>query len=195
MDTEPLFFDHLTTGRQLRLHKGERLFHQGDSVDFVYVIRRGRLKLMRTTIDGNSVILQMAVAGDLLAEASLFVDHYHCTAMVDSKTVELSCFSRCEMLTVCQQSTALAMQLAELFAQRIRKLRAILEIRNIRSAKQRIYAYFQLEAGAGHEILLRMTYKDMAYQLGLAHETFYRALKDLEDEGKLSKAVNSIQLL
>ena len=194
MDTEPPFFNHLTTGRKIRLHKGEFLFHQGDNVGSIYIIRRGRLKLVRTTIDGNSVILQMAMAGDLLAEASLFVDAYHCTAIVDSKAVELSCYSRHELITICRQTATVAIQLAELFAHRILKLRAMLEIRNIRSAKQRIYAYFQMEAGAGHHVLLRMTYKDMAYQLGLAHETFYRAMRGLEAEKRIARKEGAIYL-
>jgi len=112
--------------------KGDTLFHQGDPVVHVYVIRSGRIKLVRSTVDGNAAILQVAMAGDLLAKASLFFDAYHCSAMVDSKSVEISCFPRAELLAACQQSSAAAMQLAELFAYRIRKLRAIMEIRNIR---------------------------------------------------------------
>jgi len=174
--------------------KGDTLFHQGDPIAQVYVIHRGRIKLVRSTVDGNAVVLQVAMAGDLLAEASLFFDTYHCSALVDSKRVELSCFSRIQLLAACQQSSSAAMQLAELFAHRIRKLRAIMEIRNIRSAKQRIYAFLQLEANADRDVLLQMTYKDMAYQLGLAHETFYRAMKQLEVEKRIEKKSHCIHL-
>jgi len=173
-------FAGLASCKEKHIAKGDCVFRQGDSVEHVYVIRRGRLKLMRTTMDGNSVVLQMALAGDMLAEASLFFDTYHCTAIADTAAVEIACFSTRELLAACRESATVAMQLAALFAHRIRKLRAILEIRNIRSASQRIYAYLQFEAGAERKVQLNMTYKDMAYQLGLEHETLYRAMKQLE---------------
>jgi len=170
------------------------LFHQGAVIEHVYVVNRGRIKLIRNTEDGNPVVLQLAVAGDMLAEASLFFDTYHCAAMVDSPTAELSVFNRRELLSALQASPTAAMEILELFAHRIRKLRALLEIRSIRAAGQRIYAWLRLEANGGHEVVLNMTYKDVAYQLGLAHETFYRALKQLEQDGRIIRQKDRIQL-
>lgn len=187
-------FNRLVAGRKRVVRKQESLFHQGDAVENIYVVRRGRIKLIRSTIDGNPVVLQLAMAGEIIAEASLFSDTYHCSAVVDSPSAELSCFDRHGLLAAFKASPAAAMDIMELFAHRIRKLRALLAIRNIRSAKQRMYAYFQLESNGENEVPLRLSFKDMAYQLGLAHETFYRQLKHLEEEGKLVKKEHSIRL-
>jgi len=194
MNESEAIFNRLVTGRKRGIRKQESLFHQGDAVENIYVVRRGRIKLIRSTIDGNPVVLQLAMAGDIIAEASLFSDTYHCAAVVDSPSAELSCFDRYGLLAALKESPAAAMDIMELFAHRIRKLRALLEIRNIRSAKQRMHAYFQLESNGKNEVPLKMSFKDMAYQLGLAHETFYRALKHLEEEGKLVKKEHAIQL-
>ena len=164
-------------------------------MESLFIVRRGRIKLERATLEGNSVILQMALAGDLLAEASLFVDHYHCSAIADSKVVALSSFSRHALLHACHQSATTAMQLAELFAHRIRKLRTLLEIRNIRAANARILAYLRSEANRNQQVALTMTYRDMAYLLGLAHETLYRTMKSLEAEGNIRKERNTIIIL
>ena len=187
-------FNHLVSGRKRFIRKGEALFHQGDAIENVYVVKRGRIKLIRSTIDGNPVVLQLAMAGEIIAEASLFSDTYHCSAVVDSPSAELSCFDRHGLLAAFRESPATAMDIMELFAYRIRKLRALLEIRNIRSAKQRIYNYLQLESDADHRVLLGMSYKDMAYQLGLAHETLYRELKHLEEEGRIERKERFILL-
>jgi len=170
------------------------LFHQGAAVENIYVVNRGRIKLIRNTEDGSPVVLQLAMAGDMLAEASLFFDTYHCAAMVDSSVAELSIFDRHELLSALQASPTAAMKILELFAHRIRKLRALLEIRNIRSARQRIHAWLRFEANNEYEIVLKMSYKDVAYQLGLAHETFYRALKQLEQDGRIIRKKDRIQL-
>ncbi len=194
MNTSEAIFNRLTSGKKRLVRKGNTLFRQGDAVENVDVVRQGRIKLIRSTIDGNPVILQLAMAGDIIAEASLFSDTYHCSAIVDSPSAELSCFGRHEVLSAFNESPTVAMEVMELFARRIRKLRAILEIRNIRSAKQRMYAYFQLESNGGNEVPPEMSYKDMAYQLGLAHETFYRELKRLEEEGKIIRKEHVILL-
>jgi len=194
MNTSENTFARLVASGTKLIRKGEILFHQDDAVVSVYVVRRGRIKLIRNTEDGNPVVLQLAMAGDVIAEASLFSDVYHCSAVADSPTAELSCFDRHELLAALQISPAAAMDIMELFAHRIRKLRALLEIRNIRSARQRIHAWLRLEANGGHEIVLQMTYKDVAYLLGLAHETFYRALKQLEEDGRLIREKGIVRL-
>jgi len=194
MNTSENTFARLVPGVTRRIRKGEILFHQGDAVASLYVVKQGRIKLIRNTEDGNPVVLQLAMAGDVIAEASLFSDVYHCSAVADSSIAEVSCFDRRGLLAALKQASGAAMNIMELFAHRIHKLRALLEIRNIRSARQRIYAWLQLEANGGHEIVLPMTYKDAAYQLGLAHETFYRELKHLEKDGRLIRKKHIIQL-
>jgi len=188
-------FTNLVSCRYKSLDKGETLFHQSDSVEYIYLVRRGKIRLSRCTVDGNAVILQLATAGEMIAEASLFSDQYHCQATVEDSVAELCCFDRNKLLDALASSSDSAMQLLAIFAKQIRRQRVMLEIRNIRSAKQRIYSFFELEADAQRVVVMRQTYKDMAYQLGLAHETFYRSLKQLECEGKLTKEVKFIQLL
>ncbi len=195
MDDSAAILQRLMPDKKRLLQKGDYLFHQGDHVEYMYVVRQGVVKLVRHSIDGNDIILQLAVSKDMIAEASLFSDRYHCSAIVQSQSAELSCFDRKSLLIALKREPDTMMELVELFARRIRHLRALLEIKNIRSAKQRMYCYFQLEADGGHEVHLQLSYKDMAYQLGLAHETFYRNLKCLENEGKLIRKASSIQLL
>jgi len=194
VNTSENTFTRLVSGKTRFIRKGETLFHQDDAVVSVYVVKRGRIKLIRNTEDGNPVVLQLAMAGDVIAEASLFSNLYHCSAVADSPTAELTCFNRHALLAALKGSPAAAMDIMELFAHRIRKLRTLLEIRNIRSARQRIHAWLRLEANGGHEIALNMTYKDVAYQLGLAHETFYRALKQLEEDGRLTREKGIVRL-
>ncbi len=183
----------LAAARRRTVRRGQILFHPGDAVESIYVLRRGRIKLVRNTEDGNTAVLQVACAGDLLAEASMFSRTYHCMAAVDTRTAELACFDRGALLAALSESPAAALEVMELFALRIRRLRALLEIRNIRSAKGRILAFLQQESSGG-EVPLESSLKDMARQLGLAHETFYRELKKLEDEREIVRMGRCIHL-
>lgn len=76
----------------------------------------------------------------------------------------------------------------------MRDLRAINEIKNISSAKARILAFIKNEMDDNQELHLNIVLKDVAYKIGLAHETFYRELKKLEDEHILVRQGSFLKL-
>ncbi len=184
----------LTPARATVFQRGTWLFLAGDPVRNIHVVRSGRIKLIRHAEDGRTTVLQVALAGDMLAEASLFSPRHHCSAIVDSATAEVAVFPRQALVEAMRADCDAAMAILELFARRIRKLRALLEIRNIRQADQRILAWLRLEAGETDEVTLTMPLKDVAAQLGLAHETLYRTLKQLEQDGRIIRQNDRIQL-
>jgi CRP-like cAMP-binding protein len=177
----------------LKLMKGEPLFMQGDFVSNVYLIKSGRIKLLRNTADGLSIILHVGRSGETIAEASLFSDSYHCSAIADLPC-HISLVKKQHFLLLLQNQPQEMMQLLELFSQQIRYLRSINEIKNIRSAQQRILSYIISKVDKNKEMQLDMSLKDIAQKIGLAHETFYRELKKLEISGKISRHSHLIKL-
>lgn len=83
-----------------------------------------------------------------------------------------------------------------LLASQVRSLRAWLELRNILSARERVIQYLlsAVQAGTG-ELTLHGPIKEVAFELGLAHETLYRTLADLEVEGTISRGNKKIKIL
>lgn len=194
MDVSEALLRRLARSRERHLVRGDHLFRQGDNVESICLVRHGRIKLIRHTPDGHESILQVAMPGDLVAEASLFSEVYHCSAVVESAAAELCSFDKRSLIRALAEDAGAAMEVAELFARRIRRLRALMEIRNIRSARDRIYSYLELNADAARRVHLHLCLKDMAHELGLAHETFYRNLKLLEQEGRIIRKVEQIRL-
>ncbi|VVM27048.1 hypothetical protein BSPWISOXPB_671 [uncultured Gammaproteobacteria bacterium] len=56
----------------LNLKKGEFLFRQGASVDRLFFLEKGRVKLVRNTIEGQPLVIHIAYSQETFAEASLF---------------------------------------------------------------------------------------------------------------------------
>lgn len=182
-------------GIKRRLAKGDIVFRQGETVENIHLVMRGGIRLVRDTEDGNPVLLQLALAGDILAGASLFATRYHCTALASNNETEIISYDKRELLEFLRRDSDACIRLMEILAGQIHCLRSLLEIRNIRSARGRILAWIRLEARGAHEVILDTTYKDMASQLGLAHETFYRALNKLEIEGRIVRGKRNIRIL
>jgi CRP-like cAMP-binding protein len=197
MKTKPtsinILFSKPLAGVEKHFTKGDFLFRQNETVNTFYIVLKGRVKLTRNTIDGNPVVLNVATANETIAEASLFSDNYHCNAIVDC-TSTLYVLSKKHLMEFLTKDASLTLQIMELFSLQIRALRKLLEIKNIRSANERVYRYFEFNA-TNNQVILNISLKDIAYKLGLAHETFYRSIKHLEKTGKITKSKTIITLL
>lgn len=49
--------------QNLNLQKGETLFKQGDAVRRIFLVDKGKVKLVRNTIDGTPVVLHVVYQG------------------------------------------------------------------------------------------------------------------------------------
>ena len=175
------------------LNKGDVLFERNQSVEYIYVVQHGKVKLLRNTIDGNPVVLHLALTGESLAEAALFSDHYHCQALADA-ACEIQCFAKTEILDNLTRNPAAALQFMALLASQVQSLRLLTELRNIRSPQERIMQYFFSVADTNKVITIASSYKDLAYRLGMSHETLYRKITELEQQNKLAKDHKTIFL-
>ena len=160
----------------------------------MHLIQQGRVKLIRHSLAGENIVLHVATAGEMIAEASFFSENYHCSAVADQPSKVLS-IDRDSALNTIINSPQTSQTVMHLFAQQIRDLRGLHEIRNIRSAEQRVLAYLNKLANEKGELQLEMSLQDMAYKLGLAHETLYRALSKLEASGKIQRPATTAFIL
>jgi len=178
----------------LSLSKGDKLFLQGDPVVNFYYVKTGKIKLIRHTIEGGELLLHVAMSGETFAEASLFSNEYHCLAISDAES-EIMVYRKSELMDYLEQHPAAMQDLLKVFSQQVRDLRTIIEIKNIHSAKDRILAFIIHEMDEQKEVRLTMSLKDIAYKIGLAHETFYRELKKLEMAKVLIRRDGCLKLL
>ncbi|MDP1634511.1 MAG: helix-turn-helix domain-containing protein, partial [Gallionellaceae bacterium] len=76
----------------------------------------------------------------------------------------------------------------------VRKLRAQCERLSLNGAADRIIHYIESE-GINDAVTLKQPRKAWASELGLSHESLYRTLKRLSDQGTLSIDGNKISLV
>ena len=176
------------------LNKGEALFEQNNDVSKVFFIKSGRIKLIRHTVDGNPIILHIGQMGEFIAEASLFSDRYHCSAIADQTSEVVSVIKK-DFLTFLHENPHEMKILLAIFANQVRDLRALNEIKNIKSANERILTFIRNNINSDKKIPINTSLKDIAYKIGLTHETFYRELKKLEKSGIILRDDESITLL
>lgn len=185
----------LEAGSAVRvLAPGELLFRQGDSASAIYKVESGGLRLIRRTVDDHLVILHTARRGEFFAEASLFSDTYHCDAVaVQQSSVRI--YPKQTVKEAIRSDPALAEALMARLAHQLQDLRTRMELRNIRSARDRVLQYLRLRASThGHSVAVEGQLQDIAAEVGISREALYRTLAALEAEGHLTRTETSILL-
>jgi len=134
LDALPASLEAESTVRVLA--PSDLLFRQGNPAAAIYKVESGRLRLIRRTVDDHLVILHMARRGELFAETSLFADAYHCDAVAAALS-SVRVYPRAIVMDALRTDPALAEAFMARLARQLQELRARMELRNIRSARER----------------------------------------------------------
>lgn len=172
------------TPRMRRIAAGEVLFRQGDRTAGIYTLAAGRVRLLRVTPDGTPVTLHLARPGETFAEAALFSARYHCDAVADADSL-VGLYPKAALTAQLSGDAAALWQFAGDLARRLQGLRSRYELRQIRSAPERVLQYLRLRCDADGGFHSEGTLKDIAVELGMSHEALYRALATLAAQGRV----------
>lgn len=158
--------------RTQALPAGERLFLTGDPVQSIFLVRAGRIVLVRRNREsGAPLFLHIAGPGMMLAEASVWSPAYHCDAQaLDDAEVAVipRRWFRTEMTRNSELANAFAMDLAH--ALQGARLKA--EIRSLPRLADRLDAWL----AEGNAFPERGRLQELAAELGVTREALYREM-------------------
>jgi len=175
------------------LARGEPLFRQGEPAAAVFKIVRGRLRMIRQLASGGRITIHTGRTGELFAEGSLFSDVYQCEAVAAEPTEVRAC-GKAEMLEALGDSPATLLALLKQVTHSLHHARAMRELRNIRSAEDRVLQHLHLSASKDGKIEFDRPLLEVAEDLGLTHEAYYRALAALAHTGAIKRTGRTIRL-
>lgn len=157
----------------------QTIFHQGATPSALFYVAAGTVILERHTEAGQKVVLHRAGAGDLIAEASLFSQTYHCdcVAQTDATVIALD---KPAVLQMMATDPDFASALVRKMSRQVQRYRRQLELRSIFPAVDRVLAGLSDGWLTGSVI-------QFASDIGLSHEATYRALAALVAGGKICK--------
>jgi CRP-like cAMP-binding protein len=175
------------------LARNELLFRQGDRVQAIYFVEEGRLRLDRRTFDGRSLVFGTTSAGEFFVEAALFAEIFHCDG-VATEPSRVGIYPKAAVLNALNTNPSSVVPFLKRLAHQVIEGRQRLELMKVRSAKERVLLYLDLHAGADGSLTLKGELQDVAGELGLTREAFYRTLPDLERAGAIERSGASVVL-
>jgi CRP-like cAMP-binding protein len=128
------------------LTRNEFLFRQDDSVQAIYFIEEGRLRLDRHTFDGRSLVFGTSSAGEFFVEAALFAESFHCDGIATEPS-RVRIYPKAAVLNALNTNPSSVIPFLKRLAHQVIEGRQRLELMKVRSAKERALLYFDLHAG------------------------------------------------
>ena len=184
-----------TIGHSITCTKDGWVFRKGDAVQAVFLVLDGEVRLSRFARDGSEIALHRAGRGDFFAEAALNAPRYHCNAIA-SQASTLLAFPAGKVRELLAKDPEFAHQWVALLARQLHAARARLERLALKSAAERVLHYLHTDGkGPRCEVALAGSVKDLAKELGLTHESLYRTLARLEQDGVVVRRDHRLSLV
>ena len=167
--------------------KDQILIREGQPIDSIMIIRRGRIKIRRIEASGQEHVLDILHDGQAIWH-DMFLDnpvyHYSVVCLTD---VDLCEIRREEFLALLKQQPETAMRLIQILSSELAEAKEKIVLLSIRDPKVRL-AGFLLDRDTrciGPYIHMRLD--DIAASIGLRPETVSRSLSKLEKEGIINR--------
>ncbi|HEY8710678.1 MAG TPA: helix-turn-helix domain-containing protein [Burkholderiaceae bacterium] len=171
------------------LHAGETLFHEGARAEAIYFVRAGTFKTFRTAEDGYEQVLGFAGRAELLGFDALCKDR-HPTAAVALEDSNVYVVLARDIFSLGQRMPALDRVVHLAVSRALTHRGELADVMAAVAAEVRLARFLvqlpqpMAECGqAPHRFHLRMSRRDIASHLGVAHETVSRSFTALADWG------------
>jgi CRP-like cAMP-binding protein len=167
-------------GHDAKLAAGAIVFRAGDPVVSLFLVKAGMVRLVRILPHGLELTLQRAGAGAILAEASLFVDRYHCDAVASENSM-VRVVSLREAKAALSRDSALALALACDLSVEVQRVRTHAEILSLKTVAERVDAWLAIN---GDALPAKGRWRQVASDIGVTPEALYRELALRRSRGR-----------
>ncbi len=184
-----------------RVRSGAVLLHEGASPESVHVVRSGSFKCLKTSEDGYEQVLAFSGPGDVLGFEALSRGRHTCSVVALEDSTVFAVPLR-ELDGWRQRAPALDHALQFALSRQLARAGEIAEMMAAVAAETRLARFLiwmsacMAERGQSpRRLYLRMSRRDIASLLGVAHETVSRSFTALAEWGYLRVVNREVEIL
>lgn len=180
-------FESLGTVRNFA--KGEIIYRQGDLAKTFCYLKKGKVSVFMTSIDGMEKTLNTASKGELLGEGAFFDKKPRVSSARAVTNCEVVMIDEQTLTSLFAKHPRLAFELLEILSNRIRLLSAQLDSMTFLQADARI-ARLLLQSEKDGRVTL--THEEIALAVGVSRVTVSKTLGKFSANGYISTAYRKI---
>ncbi len=194
--------DLVSSLRLKSLKQGQTLFWKGDEGTALYIVKKGTIKIVLPSTEGDEIIVTMFSEGDFFGEMALLDGEPRSADAVAIEPSEVFILSRNNFLSFLQSNVNAIKSTLSLLSKRLRRTDDMLEntcFLNIsaRLVKKLIELAESHGRTKGSEVLidLSLTQKELGDMIGATRESVNKELKALRKQGLIITEESKIQIL
>src|SRR6056297_714889 len=173
---------------------GYTLFQEGEKGNRVYFLKEGKVKVMKTKMDGSIQILEILQPGDVFGEVVLFgINDYPATART-LEDIKVDFLYKDDFKEYFNKNPQIGWGMLKVMAQKLAKAQHRIENLGLRNTKGRIARLIMdMIKDFGNkqdEFVLDVSQKDLANFIGTSRETVSRTLSEFR-KNNLVELTNS----
>ncbi|MGV3026605.1 Crp/Fnr family transcriptional regulator [Clostridium thermobutyricum] len=176
--------------KHINLKKGEKLFLEGETIESIFIVSKGALKLIKSTSNGKEQIINILNSGDLAGEVNVFGKEKNskvsAIAINDSEVFEIN---KSDLDKLINNNPSILIKLLNGLSNKVihlQNLTANLSENNINSRIACMLLEFldKYKSQEGEEISINLPINrgEMANYCGVTRETISRKLSSYEKE-------------
>ena len=113
--------------RQKALARKEELFHKGDEGSQIYIIAKGKLKALTTSVDGDDVVFSIMGPGEVLGEVALLGGTPRTATITAIESSDLLVIDRRDFMSFLKSHPDISVKLLYVIAQRLKRVSELVE--------------------------------------------------------------------
>lgn len=188
------FFNHLDHNEMMKItlrsthknfKKGEIIIHDGDPLDYLYIVHQGRVKIYQLFSNGKEQLLRILEPGEFMGEMALFTEKNMDSYAETMEKTEICAIHRDDMQELMNEYPTIAIKILEQFSNRLDSTEKLVGELSSKDVEMRAATYLVelAEKNDSREIVLPMSKKELASFLGTTQETISRRLSTFETKG------------
>ncbi|MFW5980515.1 MAG: Crp/Fnr family transcriptional regulator [Halanaerobiaceae bacterium] len=172
------------------LNTGDFLFHENQPIESIHIVKSGRLKLSKLSVEGKELTLGFATQNTVFGEESLFSKERY---SMNVEAVEPSCIIMCskeDMEKLFMQKPNIAIKVIRSLSQKLSQSKeqlSDLAFHNVRerlvSTLKRLASNYGYETDDSFHVNFKLTHDELANIINASRVTVTQTLSKLKKEG------------
>lgn len=174
------------------LLKGQLLFTQSEPANGLFLIKRGRVKLVKKLEDGSRPILDIRKTGDFIGETVFSDQGQYPVSAVCLEDTTIDRFTQKQFEKLIFKNPNIGIQVIKNLSNRILWLTSRLGSMTVTNIEDRLYSILRniakehgVASAKGLKVQFSVTHEDLSFLTGAHRVTISRTMKTLKEAGKV----------
>ncbi len=186
---EPLSLEEqkelISKARHLDYKRGETIFYDNDPADKILVIRYGKVKVNRYSLEGKESVLDILTEGDIYGEQNIFGGTDFDANAVALGKCGVCLISLTDIQELILKKPEIGVKLLNAVGQKLSAANELVQLLSVNDAKARVAGFLLFRSSRIKGETIELTRDDISAYINVRRETISRKLGELRRDGAI----------